>query len=304
MELVYLNARYYDPEIGRFVSPDPLAQLGQKLNRYTYSRNNPINFLDPTGLQDCPIVDGVPRCGEFVTVNGKKPAADVRGAPSWWWRWTIGIHNRGPMGVSAEERPVGQNRGPEAMREKKEAYEARKATKEAETEVDVQTTTGSTGGDGNNGNNDGNGQEQGCPAMGCPEVNNLPALVWEDTKTRAIGYGVPHASAILVTPGVTVLGLPSATSNGTLGSDLVGQSWHTLKINRAGQLQPAHPSTQQYMNWGTKVGFAASPVGRFMYGAAQGYADAKSAKMMPTVTPVGWAGTLGYSAGRTLGMWF
>ena len=51
-ELVYVNARYYDPEIGRFISPDPLAALGQKLNRYTYSRNNPINYLDPTGLTD------------------------------------------------------------------------------------------------------------------------------------------------------------------------------------------------------------------------------------------------------------
>ena len=51
-ELVYLNARYYDPEIGRFVSPDPIAYLGQKLNRYTYSRNNPINYLDPSGLDD------------------------------------------------------------------------------------------------------------------------------------------------------------------------------------------------------------------------------------------------------------
>ncbi len=51
-ELVYLNARYYDPEIGRFISPDPIAHLGQKLNRYTYSRNNPINYLDPTGLDD------------------------------------------------------------------------------------------------------------------------------------------------------------------------------------------------------------------------------------------------------------
>ncbi|MGH9318471.1 MAG: RHS repeat domain-containing protein, partial [Vicinamibacteria bacterium] len=52
-ELVYLNARYYDPEIGRFVSPDPIVVKGQLLNRYTYSANNPINFLDPTGLLNC-----------------------------------------------------------------------------------------------------------------------------------------------------------------------------------------------------------------------------------------------------------
>ena len=51
-ELVYLNARYYDPEIGRFTAPDPIVRLGQKLNRYSYSRNNPINLSDPSGLDE------------------------------------------------------------------------------------------------------------------------------------------------------------------------------------------------------------------------------------------------------------
>ena len=46
-EAVYLNARYYDPEIGRFVSPNPYADLGQGLNRFSYSFNNPIDFADP-----------------------------------------------------------------------------------------------------------------------------------------------------------------------------------------------------------------------------------------------------------------
>jgi RHS repeat-associated protein len=49
-ELVYLNARFYDPDLARFVSPDPIALPGQLLNRYTYSRNNPVNFADPSGL--------------------------------------------------------------------------------------------------------------------------------------------------------------------------------------------------------------------------------------------------------------
>jgi RHS repeat-associated protein len=49
-ELVYLNARYYDPEIGRFTAPDPIVLPGQLLNRYSYAVNNSINLLDPTGL--------------------------------------------------------------------------------------------------------------------------------------------------------------------------------------------------------------------------------------------------------------
>lgn len=57
--LIYAQARYYDPEIGRFISQDPLQwrvgelvkflEMPQVLNYYSYSINNPIIFYDPTG---------------------------------------------------------------------------------------------------------------------------------------------------------------------------------------------------------------------------------------------------------------
>ncbi|WP_020180702.1 RHS repeat-associated core domain-containing protein [Methylopila sp. M107] len=49
--LVYLNARYYDPAIGRFVSPDTYDPLGEGVgtNRYAYADNDPINKSDPNG---------------------------------------------------------------------------------------------------------------------------------------------------------------------------------------------------------------------------------------------------------------
>ena len=49
--LFYLHARYYDPVIGRFVTPDWVDPMlpGVGLNRYAYSANNPINNYDPTG---------------------------------------------------------------------------------------------------------------------------------------------------------------------------------------------------------------------------------------------------------------
>jgi RHS repeat-associated protein len=53
VELLYLRARYYQPETGRFVTKDPWAgNLWQPgtLNRYVYVTNNPVNLLDPTGL--------------------------------------------------------------------------------------------------------------------------------------------------------------------------------------------------------------------------------------------------------------
>jgi RHS repeat-associated protein len=49
-ELLYFNARYYDPEIGRFTAPDLFFNPGQNLNRYSYSINNPANLSDPSGL--------------------------------------------------------------------------------------------------------------------------------------------------------------------------------------------------------------------------------------------------------------
>lgn len=51
--LTYMNARWYDPIIGRFLSRDPLVgSLGfqQSLNRYSYVQNSPTNQTDPTGL--------------------------------------------------------------------------------------------------------------------------------------------------------------------------------------------------------------------------------------------------------------
>ncbi len=68
-ELVYLNARFYDPEIGRFISPDPIARSGQGLNRYSYSLNNPINILDPSGLDFCQAFENEQQCLDFLSNN-------------------------------------------------------------------------------------------------------------------------------------------------------------------------------------------------------------------------------------------
>ncbi len=47
--LYYYRARYYDPEIGRFISEDPL-EFKAGVNFYSYVNNNPVNFNDPSGL--------------------------------------------------------------------------------------------------------------------------------------------------------------------------------------------------------------------------------------------------------------
>jgi RHS repeat-associated protein len=57
LDLVYMQARYYDPMIGRFYSNDPVDSLGQfnlenythGFGRYTYANNNPYKYIDPDG---------------------------------------------------------------------------------------------------------------------------------------------------------------------------------------------------------------------------------------------------------------
>lgn len=50
--LINMNARLYDPVIGRFLSPDPQLQepySSQNYNRYSYCLNNPLKYNDPNG---------------------------------------------------------------------------------------------------------------------------------------------------------------------------------------------------------------------------------------------------------------
>lgn len=51
--LYYYRARYYSPQIGRFLSLDPIRFLGG-VNFYKYVDNNPVIFLDPYGLNKAP----------------------------------------------------------------------------------------------------------------------------------------------------------------------------------------------------------------------------------------------------------
>ncbi|MFJ3231223.1 ricin-type beta-trefoil lectin domain protein [Streptomyces sp. NPDC086787] len=52
--LTHLGAREYDSALGRFISADPVFDIGDPLqmNGYAYARNNPVNRSDPSGLYD------------------------------------------------------------------------------------------------------------------------------------------------------------------------------------------------------------------------------------------------------------
>ncbi|MCS3746398.1 RHS repeat-associated protein [Xanthomonas arboricola] len=68
--LTYMQQRYYDQDLGRFLSVDPVAAdsvLAANFNRYWYANNNPYRFTDPDGRISCEI------CSSLV--NQAKSAA-------------------------------------------------------------------------------------------------------------------------------------------------------------------------------------------------------------------------------------
>jgi RHS repeat-associated protein len=81
----YFGARYYENNLGRFASADPLmasahASNPQTWNRYAYTLNNPLRFVDPDGMevpdscaknQGCAIVVKVNVVYDKTVNNGK-----------------------------------------------------------------------------------------------------------------------------------------------------------------------------------------------------------------------------------------
>jgi RHS repeat-associated protein len=75
--LYYYRAKYYDPELGRFISEDPIGLEGG-INLYAYVGNNPVNNRDPSGLyQQAADGDTIPIPLEGLVVTGKRQGGDV-----------------------------------------------------------------------------------------------------------------------------------------------------------------------------------------------------------------------------------
>lgn len=80
LNLSYMQARYYDPVLGRFYSNDPVGFTGdvETFNRYSYVGNDPVNKNDPTGeFANLLIGAGIGIVAEIIVqtvVEGKSPS--------------------------------------------------------------------------------------------------------------------------------------------------------------------------------------------------------------------------------------
>jgi RHS repeat-associated protein len=82
-ELDYMHARYYSPVLSRFLSPDPVLGAiasSQSWNRYAYTYNNPISFVDPDGelaFLAVPLGIGAWKAGTLLAAGGAAVIATV-----------------------------------------------------------------------------------------------------------------------------------------------------------------------------------------------------------------------------------
>ena len=98
MGLIYMNARYYMPEIGRFISADtivPEPSNPQSYNRYSYAFNNPVKYTDPSGhYAQCSATDSdgnYANCDEWmleaIRILGLEGGLDGTRLAEFFWQW-------------------------------------------------------------------------------------------------------------------------------------------------------------------------------------------------------------------------
>jgi len=91
LKLIHMNGRVFDPTLGRFMSADPFVQSpfdGQSFNRYSYTFNDPLSNVDPSGFASCWHNESVMRGDGSITISADR--YDTCDDPSWWYDAPIG----------------------------------------------------------------------------------------------------------------------------------------------------------------------------------------------------------------------
>jgi len=105
--LYYYRARYYNPEMGRFLSEDRL-RFNAGLNFYPYVRSNPTNLIDPTGMAPCLNINA------FVNELNSNAGDTSTGQCAQYVRWALqagGIDTSGHPSAASDYGPFLQGQG-------------------------------------------------------------------------------------------------------------------------------------------------------------------------------------------------
>ena len=95
--LMYFGARFYDPQLGRFITEDPAGPMKDRpmtLNRYNYVLNNPMIYVDPDGrffMEIGTFIGGILGAGAALISGG-----DVAEG------WKAGVKIGGSIGIGAD----------------------------------------------------------------------------------------------------------------------------------------------------------------------------------------------------------
>ena len=106
--LINMNARLYDPVLGRFLGMDPYVQMPdftQNYNRYSYALNNPFSYIDPDGENPLAILAILAIAGAMNTITH---IPDIQASNHWGWATLsyFGIGAAG-AGIALVAGPIG-----------------------------------------------------------------------------------------------------------------------------------------------------------------------------------------------------